>query len=328
MKIAVDAQIMLRNHARRMVLGAAEVARWSVVVPATAAVMAKLHYAKVAKGYVTKKVEWEVELAQRAVSDEALGLLIHDRLEQVSAGFGQWLENEPMRNDRVFEIGQRTRSAQGVAMELDRAGVVDDPRDTRWSIGEDPYGVAEALEAGAHWIASGNFATLKPERMERWLDDAQAQGRFTHVPRPFILNPETAVLTMLKGEVPAHQQRYSNEELTNGLAHALSEPNEHASNLKRRVVILARFANDLTDAGMSGPGRTLERWCTRAAARNRAGRENETWEEIRKLERTIPTGVVTRTRETEQRRMALEQSTREPGGEKTRRTKGNGGIGS
>ena len=284
MKIAVDAQIMLRNHARRMVLGAAEVARWGVVVPATAAVMAKLHYAKVAKGYVARKVEWEVELAQRTVSDEALGLLIHDRLEQVSAEFGQWLGSESMRNDRVFEIGQRTRSAQGVAMELDRAGVVDDPRDTRWSIGEDPYVLAEALEAGAHWIARGNFATLKPERMERWPDGAQAQGRFAHVPRPFILDPETAVLTMLKGEVPAHQQRHDDEELTNGLAHALSRSNEQVGNLKRRLAILARFANDLTDAGMTGPGRALGRWCTRAAARNRAGREDETREEIRKLD--------------------------------------------
>ena len=308
MKMAVDAPIMLRNHARRMVLGAAEVGRWDVVLPTTAAVMAKLHCARVAKGYVTKKIEWDIELSGREISDEALGLLIHDQLEKVSAGFGQWLDSEPLRNDRVFEIGERTRRAQGVAMELDRAGVVQDRKDTRWEVGEDPYVLAEALEAGAHWIASGNFSTLKSGPMERWLDRVQAQGRFTHVPRPFILDPETAVLTMLKGEVPAHQQRYEDEELTNGLAHALSKPKEHTGNLKRRVAILTRLANDLIDAGMADIGGVLNRWCIRAAARNKAGRESETWEEIEKMGRIILTEEVRRTREAEDRRMTLEEN--------------------
>ena len=195
-----------------------------------------------------------------------------------------------------------------VAMELDRAGVVEDPRDTRWGIGEDPYVLAEALEAGAHWIASGNFSTLKPERMERWLDRVQAQGRFTHAPRPFILDPETAVLTMLRPDVPGRQQRYNHEEVTSALAHALSKPNEHAENLKRRVAILARFANDLTDCGMAALGEGVSRWCARAAARNTTGRENETWEEIDNMERTVLTAEVRRTREAEDRRIALESN--------------------
>ena len=34
--------------------------------------------------------------------------------------------------------------------------------------------------------------------MEAWLDDAQREGRYTHVPRPFILSAEGAVDTLLK----------------------------------------------------------------------------------------------------------------------------------
>ena len=37
MRIAIDAQIMLRNHARRMIIGAAEFGRWNVVVRSSVA---------------------------------------------------------------------------------------------------------------------------------------------------------------------------------------------------------------------------------------------------------------------------------------------------
>ena len=127
MRIAIDAQIMLRNHARRMIIGAAEFGRWNVVVPITAATIAKMHYAKVSTNYVTKKTVWDSKLAGEEISDEALGLRIHDALERTSAGFAQWIDDESRRNDRIFEIGERTRKAQGVAMELARAKVVDDP---------------------------------------------------------------------------------------------------------------------------------------------------------------------------------------------------------
>ena len=89
MRIALDAQIMLRNHARRMIIGAAEFGRWNVVVPITAATIAKMHYAKVSTNYVTKKTVWDSKLAGEEISDEALGLRIHDALERTSAGFAQ-----------------------------------------------------------------------------------------------------------------------------------------------------------------------------------------------------------------------------------------------
>ncbi|MCY4285477.1 MAG: DUF4276 family protein [Thiotrichales bacterium] len=84
------------------------------------------------------------------------------------------------------------------AMEVAQAGVVNDPHDLRWEIGEDPYVLGEALEVGAHWVASDNFKTLDRDAMEAWLDDAQREGRYTQVPRPFIPSAESAVDTLLK----------------------------------------------------------------------------------------------------------------------------------
>ena len=321
--MAIDAQVILRNHARRMLLGAAEVGGWDVVLPVTAALMAKQNCAKVVRGYARKKVDWELALAGQEMSDEARGLLVHERVQASSAAFARWLDQEPRRNDRLFEIGERTRRAEGVAMELDEAGVVDDPDDTRWSIGEDPYVLAEALEAGAHWIASGNFKTLRPERMEEWLDDVQAQGRFTHVPRPFILSPEKAVRTML--ESIGVWQRYGSDLALTGLANALCEPKKDTENVKRRVAILTRFAKDLGDAGMAQVGKSLTRWCTHAAVRTNTGRTEEIWEEIRTMQRIILTSEVRRTREAEDRRIELEHTTsRTPARSAQRRNKRGG----
>ena len=325
MRIAVDAQIMLRNHARRMIIGAAELARWNVVVPITAATMAKMHYAKVSTNYVTKKTVWDSKLAGEEISDEALGLRIYDALEKTSAGFAQWIDDESRRNDRIFEIGDRTRKAQGVAMELARAKVVDDPQDTRWEVGEDPYVIAEALEARAHWIASGNFRMLKPQNMERWLDQVQAQGRFESVPRPFIIDPETAVTKMLRYEGPS-QSQYDERALARGLAHAVSEPDDADASLGRRVAILTRFASELSDCGMSTAGQTLAEWCMSAAARIQRAKEQEVWNDIREMRRMVLTEEVKRTREAEKRRMRHEEGPARATGQQRARPKTSGGI--
>ena len=325
MRIALDAQIMLRNHARRMIIGAAEFGRWNVVVPITAATIAKMHYAKVSTNYVTKKTVWDSKLAGEEISDEALGLRIHDALERTSAGFAQWIDDESRRNDRIFEIGERTRKAQGVAMELARAKVVDDPQDTRWEVGEDPYVIAEALEAGAHWIASGNFRTLKPQNMERWLDQVQAQGRFESVPRPFIIDPETAVTKMLRSEGPGQSQS-DERALARGLAHAVSEPDDADASLGRRVAILTRFASELGDCGMSTAGQTLAEWCMSAAACIQHGKEQEVWDDIREMRRMVLTEEVKRTREAEKRRMRQEEGPARATGQQRARSKTSGGI--
>ena len=120
----------------------------------------------------------------------------------------------------------RTRKAQGVAMEISNEGVVDDPEDRRWGVGEDPYVIAEALEAGAHWLASDNFKTLRPDVMEIWLDKVQRCGRFTHVPRPFILSAEQALRDMQNRSM--EWNGVEDELMRRAIAYAVSRPRANA----------------------------------------------------------------------------------------------------
>lgn len=304
MQVAIDAQIVLRNHARRMVFGAAEVGGCSVILPVTCVTMAKTHYDRVARSYVAKKTRWDLAATGDTLTDEDFAELVAERLQRVCAGFSQWLDDEPQRNDAAFQIAERTRSARTLAIELAEANVVIDPQDTRWGVGEDPYVLAEALEAGAHWIASGNFETLKPGNMERWLDKVQRQGRFTQVPRPFILDPEDAVTTMLRQK--PNWQDIDDEQLRITLAHAVCEPEDENASLKRRTAILGRFAIDLKECGMRTIGGNVEDWCLKAAAQIKNGKEHSTWWEIQRMQGTIAKAQARRTREAEDRRMQAE----------------------
>ena len=128
-----------------------------VLVPETAAEMAKQNYAKVSRHYIEDQVEWEDERDGTSWSSEKMGQEIAKRLSRVVKGFERWIDDEPLRNDSAFSIAKRTPRAEALAMEIARAGVVTDPDDERWEIGEDPYVLGEALEAGAHWMASDNF---------------------------------------------------------------------------------------------------------------------------------------------------------------------------
>lgn len=232
MKIAIDARILMKNHARRMVTGAAECASVGVVLPETATTMAKLSYHRVAARYVEKVVVWSAEAAQETLSEDA---------------------------------------------------------------------------------------------MEDWLDGVQGEGRYEHVPRPFILSGQKALDTMLarvEGWSPEPEERALRRI---ALAHALSEPNDETTGVARRVAILGRFARDLQDCAMSVPGKNLERWQTRMYARLEDGKENRVWDEIERLKRIRPTGDVRRTREAEDRRMEWERGR----GRGRRRSAANppGGIG-
>lgn len=201
MKIAIDARILVRSRARRTLLGAAELCEAQVVVPETALAMAKLHYPTMSAAYVRKTLQWDDVMAGKRTSDEAMGLRVHDATQTLGIGFARWLDEEKRRHDGVFTEAPQTRRGQGVAMELSGAGAVDKPRDGRWGVGGGPYVIAEALEAGAHWVASGNFRTLESGVMELWLDEAQARGRYTHVPRPFVLTAEQALRKMIERTV-------------------------------------------------------------------------------------------------------------------------------
>ena len=162
--------------------------------------------------------------------------------------------------------------------------------------------------------------------MERWLDQAHAEGRFTHVLRPFILDPETTVETMLKPQGPGAEQAFDSELLTIALAQALSEPKEHGENLELRVAILGRSANDLSESGMRSAGNALADWCENAPARSRRGRETETWQEIRKMQGIIHAGEVSRTRAAEDRRIEMEETPARPKGTTRPGTRRTGGV--
>ena len=113
LKVAIDAQIMMKNHARRMVLGAAECAGTAAIVPDAAATMAKLHYHRVEAIYVEKSIVWNTAANNERIDEEALGLRVQDRLEKTTRGFAAWLDNEQQRNDGLFERAPRTRKTQG-----------------------------------------------------------------------------------------------------------------------------------------------------------------------------------------------------------------------
>ena len=164
--IAIDTRIVMRTNARRMVFGAAEMAGATVIVPETAAFFAKVHYHRVAAGYAATRVRWEAAEQGTELSDEEAARLTNERTERACAGFTRWLDSEPTRNDSLMRIAPRTSEAGTTAMELALAGAVTDRKDQRWVVGEDPYVIAEALHAGAHWLASENFETLREGAME------------------------------------------------------------------------------------------------------------------------------------------------------------------
>jgi len=305
MKIAIDAQILLRNHARRTVLATAELCGVAVMLPETVVTMAKIHYATVCESYVRKALEWADDVAGKHTSAEEMGLRVHDATQKLGIGFGRWLDEETLRNDGMFTKAPRTRRGQGVAMELSEAGVVDDPGDRRWGVGEDPYVIAEALEAWAHWLASDNFRTLKPDVMEIWLDKVQARGRYTHVPRPFILSSEAALREMLGRST--EWCRAEPETMRRAIVHAVSEPVDTGRAVSERVGIFQRFAKDLKRCGMTATGQEMDRWARRMQAAVKSGRMREAEQELTKLASLVPAERVQRTRDAEERRMAAEQ---------------------
>ena len=197
-KLAIEANLLVRNATRRLMMGVAEIAKFRVVIPATAAEVGKQVYRKVRAGGERKRIEYEMELQGRPEEDGEATDKLTQALDNAEAGFAQWLESEPLRNDAMIEIAARNDRTRQVASALLLAEVVDDPDDRRFGTGEDPQVLAEALEAGAQWVASDNLHTISVDAMERWLDKKQVMGHYQQVPRPFILRPDQAVEALLR----------------------------------------------------------------------------------------------------------------------------------
>ena len=308
MRMGMDTQILIRNGVRRVLMGTAEITGTQVIVPATAVTFAKLRYHRVAQRYVERTIEYEMDQRRETPDEEALGLRVHDRLEQVCAGFAAWLDAEPLRNDAMFRIGERTRRAQGLAMEFARAKVVRDEKDTRWGIGEDPYMLAEALEAGAHWVASENFETIERDEMEEWLERAQAKGRYLQVPRPFILNADQAMRKMMAstGEALGGDDVEEGRWWRRTIVNAVSIPNDPRVETARRLVIVGKMARDLDRGDMRRTAEEVRQWHRRMNREMERGRVRNVADEIGAMDSAMPAERVERTRRAEDRRMLLE----------------------
>ena len=306
MKIALDAQLILRTQARRMFFAAAEIAHCAIVLPATATEMAQLHYARVSRGTVTRRTEWELKRDRYRFDQETLSGIIAERLTKAEAGFRTWLATEPQRNRPLFTIGERSKSTAALAEELWLAGVVSDRKDQRWDVGEDPFVLAEALEAGAHWIASANFSTLEPDVMEQWLEEVQAKGRFPHVPRPFILRPESALDTLIHRAQAAHARPALDTEVRLALGHAVSHPGRKGVSTAEHVAALTRLVDQLGAGGLHKCARILSAWATDAAADLHQGNEAQLWTQIKNLEEIVAPDQIRETRACEERRTDLE----------------------
>ena len=297
-----------------MVFGSAELAGVEVVVPETPAYFAKTHYGRVIKHYVIDQIEWENVQKGTQWSEERMAQETAERLAQVSAGFERWMDEEARRNDGVFTIAACTPKAKKTAIEIARAGVVNDPEDQRWEIGEDPFVLGEALEAGAHWIASDNLKTLDSETMEEWLEEVQSQGRFLHVPRPFILTAEAAVGKMLNnvggsigdGTLSPREQRRM-------LANALSRPADPNTTTMRRVQILSKMGKDIRNAGLRRTYRELHQWQVGKMSQMKKGSIATITTEIEQMDEAIEARRVTRTRAAEDRRRRAENTPADEG---------------
>ena len=109
----------------------------------------------------------------------------------------------------------------------------------------------------------------------------------------------------------AEAQRDAHEDRADVLAleHALSEPKRQSTPLARRVAIMGTFGEDIAAGGITRAGAIIRRWHADSAARLGTNPQRVR-DEIEELRRWIPTDRVQRTRDAEDRRLALES---EPG---------------
>ena len=308
-KLAIDANLLVRNATRRLMMGVAEIAKFRVVIPATAAHVGKQVYRKVRAGGERKRIEYEMELEGRPEKGGEATDKLTQALDNAEAGFAQWLESEPLRNDAMIEIAASNDRTRQVASALLLAEVVEDPDDRRFGTGEDPQVLAEALEAGAQWVASDNLHTISVDAMERWLDKEQAMGHYQQVPRPFILRPDQAVETLLRTAEPhAMANPWDADTMHVALCAALCEANRPGVALRTQVWNLSRFADVTRKGGAPLTGGLTRRWVRKAMHRLTTQRHAEVTGGFSELTLKIQATAVAKTRAAEERRLTLERT--------------------
>ena len=304
--LALDTQLVIRTQARRMLSATAEATGCRIIVPATAAWLATHVYHFTVTKYLRTRTVHTLAAKGEPATEKEIATRVAPLVKQAVVGFAKWLENENRRNDSIIKTPTAPPSAEDLAIELSTSGVIRDPGDTRWNIGEDPYVVAEALASGAHWIASENLVRISRGEMERWLDNEQAEGRYHHVPRPFILSPDEAIDTMLdQAESGPSQAADASTTGTTLIAHAVTAPRRNAP-AHLRIAILDRFANDLIADGLGDTGNRIRKETEAMQLALQYQEATVVNHRIETMTKVFPTHAVARTRNAEDRRLILE----------------------
>ena len=310
-KLAIDANLLVRNATRRLMMGVAEVARFQVVIPATAAEVAKQVYRKVRAQDEKRRVEHDVDLRGAPENGKEASDQLAQALDNTQTGFAQWLDNEPLRNDAMIDIAASSERTREVASALLLAEVVDDPDDRRFGTGENPQVLAEALEAGAQWVASDNLHTISVDAMERWLDKEREMGHYLQVPRPFILRPDQAVEALLRVADPqAMADPWDADTMHIALCAALCEAKRPSAPLKAHISNLSRFADETRKGGAPLTGGLTGQWVRKAMRRLETQRDGEVASGLSELRSRIPPTAIGKTRAAEDRRLILERTPR------------------
>ena len=317
MGYAIDANIGLRMWVRRFLHAACTAQGETLIIPQTAQDMMKQHYEALNTGrlpQIALKV-WRGapgnqlrRSTNNAVRTELEALEGHIMMGWNRA-FGQWLEEEPLRNDSHWRVAPRTEQSMLTAIMLRRVRgwKGDAARDNRYGgTGEDSQVIAEAIELRAKWIASGNFGEGMREQLNSEIAKATLlAGRPTT--EKFIITAEEAV-EELAGAIPEeHGPGPDGYDLRTQLAYLVARSEtrglrDHQNDAKRLEQLtqgLARGGLEQTAAAITESRPGQERWTAKEMKRL----EGETRELARRIEPSL--------RSDERRRAAERQATRE-----------------
>ena len=301
--VAFDTVVMVKQTPRRMLAAVQEAGGGSVLVPDETAREAAKVYVRVAAGQARRETQWKaMEQWGADWSEEQRETVKRHTLEctrEKVAGFRRWLEEEVGRNDGPYRRAAGSAQADLLAQEIAAEAFLDDETLVDRSAG-DPLVLAQALVAGAELVGSDNMVRVRSASLRRWVERAQAAGRFRDADPQFVRTGDEIVAARLYG---------GDEETLDGriaaVAYGVCRPDEARDKDPRaRWRILSGFAAHLEAGGMPETAKAIARCQDRW--RGRTGKFMES------LEHTAPR--VQGTRESERRRTAWERAGSETAG--------------
>ena len=301
--VAFDTVIMVKQTPRRMLAAVQEVCGGSVLVPDETAREAAKVYVRVAAGQARRETQWKAteqwgadwsEEQREAIKRHTLG-----RTREKVAGFRRWLDEEVGRNDGPYRRAAGSAQADLLAQEIAAEAFLDDETLVDRTAG-DPLVLAQALLAGAEIVGSDNMVRVRSASLRRWVERAQAAGRFRDADPQFVRTRDEIVTARLYG---------GDEETLDGriaaVAYGVCCPDEARDKDPRaQWRILSGFAAHLKAGGMPETAKAIARCQDRWRGRTEKFMES--------LEHTAPR--VQGTRESERRRTARERAGSETAG--------------